>query len=299
MESLAGLWIPLITPYDAKGEVDLHALRTLADQVLVDGARGLVALGTTAEPTSLTERERADVVAVCSDVAVDRGAGLMVAAGTNDTRTTLERHHALSDVPGVSAALTVVPYYVRPSESAVVAHLTHVADRSPVPLVVYNVPARTGRGLGADALLDLAGHPGIVGMKQAVDGIDHDTLSVLAAARPGFAVLAGEDAFLGPLLLLGATGGITASAHLVTPRFADLVADGRADRVDAVRRGAASLLPLVTALFAEPNPAVVKAVLHRQGRIATPDLRMPLAPASRAALDDALQALTLGLVCSP
>lgn len=291
MESLAGLWVPLVTPFDARGEVDLPALRTLADEVLADGACGLVALGATAEPTSLTERERTDVVAVCAEVAAGRSAGLIVAAGTNDTRTTLERHHALADVAGVTAALTVVPYYVRPTESAVVAHLAHVADRSPVPLVVYNVPARTGRGLGAPALLHLAEHPDIVGMKQAVDGVDHDTLSVLAADRPDFAVLAGDDAFLGPLLLLGATGGITASAHLVTRRFADLVADALADRAEAVRRGAASLLPLVTALFAEPNPTVVKAVLHRQGRIATPDVRMPLAPASPVTLRRAVKVL--------
>lgn len=123
MESVSGLWVPLVTPFDTRGEVDLDALRTLADEMLDDGIRGLVALGTTGEPTSLTERERAHVVAICSEVAVARGAGLMVAAGTNDTRTTLARHDALSDIPGVTAALTVVPYYVRPSESAIVTHL--------------------------------------------------------------------------------------------------------------------------------------------------------------------------------
>lgn len=293
----AGLWVPLVTPFTSRDEVDLEALRRLATEVLDDGARGLVALGTTGEPTSLTPEERRDVVAVCAEVALPRGAGLMVAAGTNDTRSTLARHAALADVPGVTAALTVVPYYVRPTEAAVVAHLVHVADRSPVPLVVYNVPARTGRGLGAAALLDLAAHPRIVGLKQAVGALDLDTATVLAAAPPDFAVLAGDDAFIAPTVLLGGRGAIAASSHVATDRFAALVGDGLAGRAAAARAHHAALLPLVGALFAEPNPVVVKALLHATGRIATPDVRMPLAPASPAALERAVAAL--GALRSP
>ena len=93
---------------------------------------------------------------------------LVVGAGTNDTRTTIQRHEALADVPGVAASLAVVPYYVRPSEAAIVRHFQAVAERSPVPLIVYNIPYRTGRGLGADALLELAATDGIAGVKQAV-----------------------------------------------------------------------------------------------------------------------------------
>ncbi|MDL5159211.1 dihydrodipicolinate synthase family protein [Actinomycetospora termitidis] len=291
MVDLAGLWVPLVTPFTARDEVDLVALRRLASSVLDDGAHGLVALGTTAEPTSLGAEERHAVVDVCAEVAAERGAGLIVAAGTNDTRTTLARHEALADVPGVTAALTVVPYYVRPTGAAVVAHLTAVADRSPVPVVVYNVPVRTGRGLGAAALLDLAAHPRIVGLKQAVGALDVDTLEVLASAPPGFAVLAGDDAFIAPTVLLGGRGAITASAHVATERFAALVTAASAGRTEAVREHAAALLPLVTALFAEPNPVVTKALLHATGRIPTPDVRMPLLPSSAEALTRALGAL--------
>ncbi|GAA4822871.1 4-hydroxy-tetrahydrodipicolinate synthase [Actinomycetospora corticicola] len=291
MVDLDGLWVPLVTPFTSRDEVDLEALARLAAEVLDDGARGLVALGTTGEPTSLTPEERRAVVATCAEVAAARGGGLVVAAGTNDTRTTLARHAALADVPGVTAALTVVPYYVRPGEAAAVRHLTHVADRSPVPLVVYNVPARTGLGLGAAALLDLAAHPRVVGLKQAVGALDPDTTTVLAAAPPDFAVLAGDDAFIAPTVLLGGRGSITASAHVATGGFAALVADALAGRASAVREHHAALLPLVGALFAEPNPVVVKALLHAQGRIATPDVRMPLLPASSTASAGALDAL--------
>jgi 4-hydroxy-tetrahydrodipicolinate synthase len=98
-------------------------------------------------------------------------------AGTNDTRTTIDRHEALARVDGVAASLAVVPYYVRPSEAGIVAHFQAVAERSPVPMIIYNVPYRTGRGLGADALLELAATPGVCGLKQAV--------GTLAAARQG------------------------------------------------------------------------------------------------------------------
>src|SRR4051794_37877973 len=145
---LRGVYVPLVTPFTEEDAVDLAALEALAKDALDAGAAGLVTLATTGEPTSLTDAERAEVVSVIARTCADRGATLIVGAGTNDTRTTIERHEALADVPGVAASLAVVPYYVRPSEAAVVRHFAAVAERSPVPLVVYNIPYRTGRGLG-------------------------------------------------------------------------------------------------------------------------------------------------------
>src|SRR3954463_16166215 len=153
---LRGVYVPLVTPFDEDGAVDVRALERLAGDVLDAGAAGLVALATTGEATSLDDEERTAVVAACSGVCAERGADLIVGAGTNDTRTTVARHEALADVPGVTASLAVVPYYVRPSEAAIVAHFRHVAERSPVPVVAYNIPYRTGRGLGAESLLELA-----------------------------------------------------------------------------------------------------------------------------------------------
>jgi 4-hydroxy-tetrahydrodipicolinate synthase len=141
-----GLLVPLVTPFDARGDVDLGALERLAIEVLDAGADGLVALATTGEASSLDAREREAVIAVCADVARARDVTLLVGAGTNDTRTTIARHEALGDVDGVTGALTVVPYYVRPSEAAIVAHFEAVAARSPVPVVLYNIPYRTGAG---------------------------------------------------------------------------------------------------------------------------------------------------------
>jgi 4-hydroxy-tetrahydrodipicolinate synthase len=194
-------------------------------------------------------------------------------------------------VPVVRASLAVVPYYVRPSEAAIVAHFQAVAERSPVPLIVYNIPYRTARGLGSAALLELAHTDNVVGVKQAVGGIDTDTLQVLARAPRSFSVLGGDDAFLVPLILMGGAGAIAASANVATDRYAAMIDAGLAGDVVQARRVAEALLPLTLSLFAEPSPAVIKAVLHARERIRTPRVRMPLADASPAALEQALAAL--------
>jgi 4-hydroxy-tetrahydrodipicolinate synthase len=287
-----GLLAPVVTPFAADGTVDLAALERLAGELLDAGATGLIALSTTAEPTSLDTAERREVVAACARVAADRGKALVVGAGTNDTQTTIARHEALADVPGCVASLAVVPYYVRPTEAAIVAHFQAVAERSPVPLITYNVPYRTGRGLGAPALLELAATDNVCGLKQAVGALDADTLALLAARPDDFSVLGGDDAFLLPTVLMGGAGAISAASHLATERFVAMLADGAAGRVAAGRAHAEALLGLVLALFTEPSPAVIKALLHAEGRIPTSDVRMPLSPASAAALEAARLALS-------
>jgi 4-hydroxy-tetrahydrodipicolinate synthase len=292
MPALTGLFVPLITPFDDRGRVDVKSLEQLGVECLDQGASGLVALATTAEASSLDEEERSAVLQACAAVCTDRGVPLLVGAGTNSTRTTIVRHEELLGVDGVTASLAVVPYYVRPSEAGIVEHFQVVAARSPVPLVIYNIPYRTGRGLGAASLLELAATPNIIGVKQAVGGIDADTLSVLADAPDSFGVLAGDDPYIFPLVAMGAAGSITASAHLCTARFAEMVADGLAGRLEQGRKQAEALLPLTLALFAEPSPAVIKAALHAQGRIPTADVRLPLTNASATALKQATAVLS-------
>ena len=173
-----------------------------------------------------------------------------------------------------------MPYYSRPAEAAIVEHYRVVAEASPVPIVAYNIPVRTGRGLGAASLLELAAIPNVAGVKQAVAALDVDTLEVLADAPAGFSVLSGDDYLAFPMVCMGGAGGITASAHVCTARFVAMVECGLAGKLEDGRHHAEALLPVIETAFAEPNPAVFKGVLHAQGRIATPDVRMPLANAS-------------------
>lgn len=287
---LRGVWVPLVTPYDPAGDVDVAAIERLCGEYLDAGAAGIVALGTTGESAALDEREKRAVVDACSRVCAARGAPLIVGTGTNNTRTTIAATRALDGVPAVVGALVVVPYYVRPSEAGIVAHFEAVAQASPVPVVLYNIPYRTGRGLGAPALLELARLPNIAGVKQAVGALDADTLEVLAQAPEGFGVLGGEDPVLFPIVCMGGVGAIAASAHLCTERFVAMIECGLTGKLEDGRAHAEALLPVVRAAFAEPNPAVFKGVLHAQGRIATPDVRAPLTNASGGAVERCLAA---------
>jgi 4-hydroxy-tetrahydrodipicolinate synthase len=273
---LAGLFVPLVTPFTAHGGVDVGALDRLARAAVADGAAGLVALGTTGESAALDESERREVIDVCAAVCRDTGVALVVGAGTSGTRQSLAALVELAAWPEVTAALVPVPPFVRPTEAGVVAHMRELGRRSPVPLVVYHVPHRTGRTLTAATVRELADLPCVVGMKYATQAVDAQTVALLADPPAGFALLAGDDVLAAPLLALGAAGAVLACAHVATDRWAAAVAAWRAgDAVRAWELGA-PLARLAAALFAEPNPTLIKAVLHAQGRIATPDVRLPL-----------------------
>jgi 4-hydroxy-tetrahydrodipicolinate synthase len=288
---LAGVYVPLVSPFAADGQLDGQALEKLAHEVLDAGAAGLVALGTTGEPATLTAGERRVVVDTCARVCRQRSATLIVGAGSNDTRASVQAIQELSAWPEVAAALSVVPYYTRPSEAGIVAHFTEMAAHSPVPLVVYNIPYRTGRVVGSEAMLRLAQVPGIVGVKHAVGGIDEDTVRLMAGRPEDFSVLVGDDVYLSPLLALGAAGGILASAHVCTDQFVALVEAWRSGDVARARPLGHRLAAVSAAMFGEPNPALVKAVLHAQRRIPSPTLRLPMLSASPEATERALQIL--------
>jgi 4-hydroxy-tetrahydrodipicolinate synthase len=271
---LSGVFIPLVTPFDADDRVAVGALTALAHEVLDAGAAGVVALGTTAEPDSLTTGERSVVVDALARVCRQRDTPLVVGAST------VRAVRALAARPAVTAALAVVPPYVRAGEAGVIAHFRALAEASPVPLVAYHVPYRTAQELSSDALRRLAGLPNVVGMKYSAGRIDAETVAFLRDRPDGFAVLGGDDVILSPLLALGADGAILASAHLATAGFVHLVQAWRADDVGAARRVAGPLAALSAAVFAEPNPTVLKGALHACGRIPTPNVRLPLLPAA-------------------
>ncbi|MCF3184977.1 dihydrodipicolinate synthase family protein, partial [Streptomyces polychromogenes] len=194
--------------------------------------------------------------------------------------------------PEAAAALVTVPAFVRPSAAGVLAHFARLAAVSPVPLVVYHIPYRTGQPLDAAALRELGSLPGVAGVKYAAGGIGQETVALLGDLPDGFAVLAGDDVYVSPLLALGASGGILASAHLATERFVELAGAWRDGDVARARELGHGLARLSAALFAEPNPGVVKGVLYAQGRIPTPDVRLPMLPASEAAVATALEELS-------
>jgi 4-hydroxy-tetrahydrodipicolinate synthase len=267
-------------------------LERLANEVLDDGATGIVALGTTAESATLRASERRRVLDVCARVCRERGAQLIAGAGSNDTIASVAELSELAAWPEIAAVLAVVPYFTRPSADGVVAHFSRLASESPLPLIVYNIPYRTAQTVDERTLRRLASIEGVVGVKQAAGGIDADTAALLANPPEDFAVLAGEDAFAPALFALGAAGGILASAHVDTRLFADLVGAWRAGDVATARLLGRRAARIAAALFTEPNPVVIKAVLHAQQRIPSAAVRLPLLESSRAATEAALAVLT-------
>ncbi|MFC4127995.1 4-hydroxy-tetrahydrodipicolinate synthase [Nocardia rhizosphaerae] len=288
MTSPHGLFVPLITPFTADGALARTALERHAHAVLDAGATGLVALGTTAEPSALTPAEREEVLGICATVCVERSAPLIVCAGGY---ATAESVRAVGELAHPAAAvLSVVPYYVRPSEEGVIAHFAALAAASPVPLVIYDVPYRTARPLSGDTLVRLAGIPNVVGFKHAVGGVDAASTELLARAGSVTSVLCGDDRFASALLALGAKGGILAAANVAPTEYADLVAAWLAGDAARGRALGHRLDALAAALFAEPNPTVIKAVLAEQGRIPSAAVRLPLLRASADAVTSALVA---------
>jgi 4-hydroxy-tetrahydrodipicolinate synthase len=276
---LGGILVPLITPFE-RDQVAAGALAALADEVLSAGATGLVALGTTAEAGGLDAAERQAVIETCAAAAQRHGAALVVGAGSGDTRSSAAALAELARWPQVSAALVPVPPYVRPGEAGVLAHFTHLTAASPVPLVIYHVPARTGQPLSGAALRELARLPNLAGIKLAAGALDAAAVELLGDHPADFAVLAGDDLYLSPLLALGAAGGILASAHLATGAFAALADAWAAGDVARARAHGPALARLSAAAFAAPNPTVIKGALHALGRIPAPDVRLPLLPAT-------------------
>jgi 4-hydroxy-tetrahydrodipicolinate synthase len=262
--TFSGLFIPLITPFADDGSVALPALEALAHEVLDAGATGLLALGTTGEPSSLSPAEQSSVLAVVARVSRSR------------------RTPWIAGVPcdSADAVMHVVPAFVRPGEEGVIVHFAALAAASPVPIVVYHVPYRTAQPLSAAALIRLTSLPGVVAMKYAPGVLDTTSGLFLASSRPGFSVLAGDDVLAGPLLALGAPGAILASAHIATADYAALVAAWRSGDLPLARRLTHRLAARSAALFAAPNPTVIKGVLHAEGRIPSAAVRLPLTPAT-------------------
>ena len=282
-----GIHASLVTPFTATGKVDAESLERLARHVLEQGAAGLVALGTTGEPTMLTPEEQGAVLRVCRKVSDEHGTPLTVGTGAIGTAVSVRQAQECAEI--ADALLVVVPYYLRPSDEGVLDHFAAIGAAVDVPLIPYNIPYRTGKRLRLETLLSLLAQDYVIGMKHCGGAIDGDTLGLLAAAGP--AILCGDDAYLYPMLQLGAAGGITASACITPGAYAAMAAAVRTGDGATARAMHDGLLPLVEALFAEPSPGVLKTVLAERGLIDDAAVRPPLRPPHRDPVTQALDAL--------
>ena len=279
--SPSGLWLPLITPFRG-GAVDEASLRRLVRHYAVEPIDGLILAATTGEGLTLDEEETARLVEVAAEERTAARPALQVYLGLSgsDTRKllrTLERTAAWS----IDGYLVTCPSYVRPSQEGLFRHFMALAEAAAHPMLLYNIPYRTGVNLANEQMLRLAEHHNIVGVKDC--SADAAQSFDLLLRRPqGFAVLTGEDAFFYSALVQGADGGILMSAHVLTDAFAEVrrtLLAGDQPGALAQWQALAEIPPL---LFAEPSPAPIKHWLWRIGLVDSPELRLPMTGVSAA-----------------
>jgi 4-hydroxy-tetrahydrodipicolinate synthase len=284
---LRGAITALVTPFDLSGRIDVAALERLVRFQVTSGIHGLCPCGTTGEGATLDEDEKARVVTAVVRATAGR-VPVIAGCGTNDTRTTVAAARAVERA-GADGLLVVSPYYNKPNTSGLVAHYEAVARATDLPVIVYNVPGRTGQNLGAETILRLAEIPGIVGVKEASG--DLEQMATILARRPdGFAVLSGEDGLALPAIALGAEGLVSVVSNEAPAETAALVEHALAGELSAARRLHFRLLPLMRANFRETNPVPVKAALERLGACEA-TLRPPLGPAAEATIREIDEAL--------
>lgn len=277
----SGLWIALVTPFK-DGAVDHPALAALTTRLRAQGVSGFVACGSTGEAAALDKAEQLQVL----ETVLQAAQGLPVVMGVSGYHQgqVLEQVQALARYP-VAGLLVSAPHYIRPSQEGLLHWFRTLADASAVPLLVYDIPYRTGATLSTETLLALAAHPRIQAIKDC-GGNPAKTQALIADGR--LQVLAGEDAQIFHTLALGGAGAISASAHWQTPRFVELMTLLRAGDLGEARRVWQALQPWIEVCFAEPNPAPLKAVLAHAGEMNN-ELRAPMMVASEA-LGQRLQA---------
>lgn len=273
----SGLWLPLITPF-RDGDLDLASLNRLVRHYAGQPLDGLVLVATTGEGLTLDADETRTLAEAVAEAGGTRPRFLGLAG--SDTRAMTRTLAAMRDWP-VDGYLVSCPYYSRPSQDGLVRHFTALAEATDRPLMLYNIPYRTGVNLGNEAMLQLATLPNVVGVKDCCVNASQ-SFDLLRQRPDGFAVLTGEDAGFYEALAQGADGAILASAHVETAAFADLrrrlMAGDQTGGLAAWRR----LVEVPRLLFAEPSPAAIKHWLFRLGLIDSPELRLPMTPVSAA-----------------
>ncbi len=283
----SGVATALVTPFSG-GRIDWSALDGLLERQLAAKIPALVLAGTTGEASTLSAEEKSALWRHCADFVRSR-AVLIAGVGTNDTAASVRLARLAADC-GADALLAVTPYYNKCTQEGLIAHYTALADATPLPLILYNVPSRTGVNLLPETALRLSAHPRIAGLKEASGSISQ-VAKVKALCGEAFHVWSGNDDQTVPMLSLGADGVISVLSNLLPEQTAAMVhAAQRGDRDEAAYLQL-QLLPLIDALFSRVNPIPVKAALARMG-LCQNELRLPMTPMSDDAAREAFSGLS-------
>lgn len=296
MLNIRGCGTALVTPFSLQdSSVDLESYQRLVTWQIESGIDFLVPCGTTGESVTLDDKEYAQVIRTCVETA--SGAVPIVAgAGTNDTVHAIRLSRIAQD-QGVDAILSVTPYYNKPSADGIFLHFSEIAQNLDIPMVVYNVPGRTGTNIGVDTQIRLAGVENIFGVKEASGNLDQ-IMDLLVRRPKGFVVFSGDDSLAFPMACLGAEGVISVASNLIPAEMSLMMSLIRQQNVEDARDLHNRYLNLMNLNFVESNPIPVKYALSRMGFIAE-SYRLPLChmtPANKKKMDQELNQFELSHV---
>jgi len=266
-----GAIVAIVTPFK-KGKVDEGALRELIEFQIANGTDGIVPCGTTGESPVLSHKEHDRVIEITVD-AVKKRVPVIAGTGSNSTDEAIRLTKHAYEV-GADGALMVCPYYNRPTQEGLYQHYKLIAEKVPIPIIVYNIPGRTGVNMTPETLARLAKIKNIVGVKEAAGSLQQME-DIIRICGPDFSVLSGDDFFTFPLLCLGGHGIISVVSNVAPADMAALIDSFNAGNIKKARKLHYQLTPLVSSLFIETNPAPVKAALAMMGKIQY-EMRMPL-----------------------
>ena len=283
----AGSYVALVTPFQADGSVDFAKLRELVSWHLAQGTDGIVALGTTGESSTMSHEED-DEVARCIIETVNGRIPVIVGAGSNCTQTQLEKSRKYHDL-GADGLLLITPYYNKANDEGMYRHFATVADAVDTPVILYNVPGRTGCAISPACCARLAAHPNIAGIKEASGNISY-TAKIARLLSDDFCMFSGNDDMIVPVMSLGGCGVISVWANICPKECHDLVAAFASGDVAAARAMQLQYLELINALFCEVNPIPVKEAMNQLG-MNVGGYRLPLCEISDAGRETVRRAL--------
>jgi len=269
-----GILPALVTPFKG-GEFDEKAYRKLIKYALDNGADGVVPNGTTGENPTLSSEERQNVISIAVEMCRPIGKKVIAGAGNNSTYATIDLVNSVEKL-GADAALVITPYYNKPTQSGLLLHFKTVAANTNLPIVMYNVPSRTGVNMTVETAVELSYVERIAGLKEASGNLAQFA-EMSAGCAPGFTLLSGEDALTLPMMPLGCAGVITVAGNVAPKAMSDILKYWEKGQVDKAWETQKKLLPLFKALFVETSPSPCKKALEMLN-ICSAEVRLPLAP---------------------
>jgi 4-hydroxy-tetrahydrodipicolinate synthase len=282
-----GSLVPIVTPF-RQNKVDRDGLERVIEHVLAGGSDGIIPCGTTGESATLSHEEHEEVIRWTIDI-VRRRVPVIAGTGSNSTAEAIRLTQG-AEKAGAQGALLISPYYNKPTQEGIFQHYKAVAEATRLPLIIYNIPGRTGSKIEPATLARLSRVPRVIGVKEATGSIE-TSIDIVAQAADGFAVYCGEDAINFPVLAVGGAGLISAVANVAPKPLAEMARAAREKRWEDARRLHFELLALVRVLFVETNPIPVKTACALMG-LCSPDMRLPLTPMSEGNLARLKQVLT-------